>query len=117
MGLFGDDDLQDERLNALENHLRRLTEAVQQNQLDLAASQIKVLGLEAQIGEKVSAADFDPIVIDLNEKLGKAREVITEASKVAEDSWVALQSGVSESVGILRSSIEAASRQTGHPDR
>jgi phosphopantetheine adenylyltransferase len=94
MGLFGDDELQDERLKALENHLRRLTEAVQQNQLDLAASQIKVLGLEAQIGEKVSAADFDPIVIDLNEKLGKAREV-----------------------GILRSSIEAASRQTDQPDR
>ncbi len=117
MGLFGDDELQDERLKALENHLRRLTEAVQQNQLDLAASQIKVLGLEAQIGEKVSAADFDPIVIDLNEKLGKAREVIKEASKVAEDSWVALQSGVSESVGILRSSIEAASRQADHPDR
>ncbi len=117
MGLFGDDDLQDERLNALENHLRRLTEAVQQNQLDLAASQIRVLGLEAQIGEKVSATDFDPIVIDLNEKLGKARVVIEEASKVAEGSWVALQSGVSESVGILRSSIEAASRQTDHPDR
>ena len=117
MGLFGDDDLQDQRLNSLENHVRRLTEAVQQNQLDLAASQIKVLGLEAQIGEKVSAADFDPIVIDLNENLGKAREVIKEASKVAEDSWVALQSGVSESVGILRSSIEAASRRADQPDR
>ncbi len=116
MGLFGDDELQDERLNALENHLRRLTEAVQQNQLDLAASQIKVLGLEAQIGEKVTAADVDPMVNDLNEKLGKAREVIEEASKAAEGSWVALQSGVSESVGILRSSIEAASRQTEHPD-
>ncbi len=117
MGLFGDDDLQDQRLNALENHVRRLTEAVQQNQLDLAASQIKVLGLEAQIGKKISAADFDPMVIDLNEKLGKAREVIEEASKVAEDSWVALQKGVREKVGILQSSIEAASRQADHPDR
>ena len=117
MGLFGDDDLQDERLDALENHLRRLTEAVQQNQLDLAASQIRVLGLEAQIGEKVSAADVDPIVIDLNEKLGKAREVIEETSKVAEDSWVALQKGVREKVDILQSSIKAASRQTDHTDR
>ncbi len=102
---------------ALENHLRRLTEAVQQNQLDLAASQIKVLGLEAQIGEKVSASDLDPIVIDLNEKLGKAREVIEEASKVAEDSWVALQRSVREKVSILQSSVEAASRQMDHPDR
>lgn len=117
MGLFGDDDLQNERLNALENHLRRLTEAVQQNQLDLAASQIKVLGLEAQIGEKVSVSDLDPIVIDLNEKLGKAREVIEEASKVAEGSWVALQRSVREKVSILQSSVEAASRQMDHPDR
>ncbi len=90
---------------------------MQQNQLDLATNQIKVLGLEAQIGEKVSAADLDPMVIDLTEKLGKAREVIEEASKVAEDGWVALQSRVSESVSILRSSIEAASRQTDQPDR
>jgi len=101
----------------LENHLRRVTEAVQQNQLDLAASQIRVLGLEAQIGEKVSAADVDPIVIDLNEKLAKAREVIEEASKVAEGSWVALQRSVRGKVSILQSSIEAASRQADHPDR
>ncbi len=114
MGLFGDDVLQDSRLNGLENHLRFLTEAVQQTQLDLAASQIKMLALEGQIGEKVSAADVDPRVNDLNEKLGKAREVIEEASKAAEGSWVALQSGVSESVGILRSSIEAV---TGRKDQ
>ena len=35
MGIFGDDKLQDKRIEALEYHVRALTETVQNNQADL----------------------------------------------------------------------------------
>ena len=38
MGIFGDDKLQDERIAALENHVRTLTETVQANQADIVAA-------------------------------------------------------------------------------
>ena len=40
MGLFGDDKRQDDRLDSLESHVRIVTEAVRENQLDIATSQI-----------------------------------------------------------------------------
>ena len=59
IGLFGRDDQQDERMDQLENHIRALTELVQQNQLDMAAIRIDLMGLQAHVNEKLSAADFD----------------------------------------------------------
>ena len=73
MGIFGDDKLQDERIAALENHVRRLTETVQANQVDLAAGWIAILALQAQVDEKISAAEVDPTIGALNDQLGKAR--------------------------------------------
>ena len=43
MGIFGNDKLQDERLDALEEHVRSLTETVQANQADLAQTWIVML--------------------------------------------------------------------------
>ncbi len=48
MGIFGDDKLQDQRIAALENHVRALTETVQANQADLASGWIAILALQAQ---------------------------------------------------------------------
>jgi hypothetical protein len=47
MGIFGDDKLQDERLDALVNHIRKLTQTVQVNQADLVETRIAILGLQA----------------------------------------------------------------------
>ena len=49
MGIFGDDKLQDERIAALESHVRMLTETVQANQADLAEGRIAILKLQAQV--------------------------------------------------------------------
>ena len=65
MGLFADDDLQDARLDALEEHVRRLTDMVQRNQLDLIDAQIAALALQAQIDEKVSTDEVDPLAENL----------------------------------------------------
>ena len=51
MGIFGDDKLQDQRIAALERHVRTLTETVQANQADLAAGWIAILALQAQVDD------------------------------------------------------------------
>jgi hypothetical protein len=108
MGIFGDDKLQDERIAALEEHVRSLTETVQANQADLAEGRIAILKLQAQVDDKVSAADVDPSIIKLNEELATARVQLDEASKAASDSWVTLQNGVRDAFATLRQSVHEA---------
>ena len=113
MGIFGDDKLQDERITALEEHIRVLTETVQANQADLAEGRIAILSLKAQVDEKVSAADVDPTIVELNEKLAIARTQLKESSAAASESWATLQGGVREAFDKLSSSVgEAADRIT-----
>ncbi len=108
MGIFGDDKLQDERLGALENHIRELTQTVQANQADLAETRIAILGLQARIDEKVSAADVDPTIVTLNEELATARKELEKSSAAASESWATLQSGVNDAFESLRQSVKSA---------
>ena len=108
MGLFGDDKLQDQRIEALEKHIRRLTETVQANQVDLAAGWISILSLQAQIDEKISADEVDPTMGKLNQQLGEARIKYEETSAAAAESWATLQNGVHQSFETLRTSIHDA---------
>jgi len=119
MGLFGDDKRQDERLDALEQHIRILTETVQQNQLDIAASRIGILAIQAEIetaakviedrlDEKVSSGEVDPVLQELNAELGKARVRLEESSEAAVETWGTLQGGVRDSFDALRTSLEDA---------
>jgi hypothetical protein len=116
MGLFGDDKRQDDRLDALESHVRIVTEAVRENQLDIASSQILLLEMQAwmgqlqtQLGKKVSVDEVDPLMAELNEHLGSAREQLQKASAAADESWGTLQSGMHDSFETLRSSVRNAS--------
>ncbi len=80
MGIFGDDKLQDQRIAALERHVRALTETVQANQVDLAAGWIAILALQAQVDEKVSSSDVDPTLGELNQQLAAARNQLEKSS-------------------------------------
>ncbi len=111
MGLFGNDEQQDQRLDALESHIRALTETVQKNQLDTSGIQIQLIKLEAQIGGKLSEADVDPALIELGEQLGVARRQLGEASTAAAESWSALQAGVAEAAATLQAGIQSAAEQ------
>ena len=111
MGLFGNDEQQDQRLDALESHVRALTETVQNNQLDTSGIQIQLIKLEAQIGGKLSEGDIDPAIIELGEQLGVARRQLGEASAAAAESWSTLQAGVSEAAATLRAGIQSAAGQ------
>ncbi len=111
MGLFGNDEQQDQRLDALESHVRALTETVQNNQLDTSGIQIQLIKLEAQIGSKLSEGDIDPTIIELGEQLGVARRQLGEASAAAAESWSTLQAGVTEAAATLRAGIQDAAEQ------
>jgi hypothetical protein len=115
MGLFGDDKLQDERLNALEAHIRVLTEIQQQNQLDITENNILLIeahgmiaALQDQVGKKVDAADVDPALGELNDSLAAARVKLQELSQAAAESWGTLHDGIRESTATLRSSAREA---------
>lgn len=108
MGIFGDDKLQDQRIAALEQHVRGLTESVQANQADLAAGWIAILALQAQVDEKVASSDVDPTLVELNQQLAQARKKLEEASAAASEGWAKLQDDVRESFESLRTSVNQA---------
>jgi uncharacterized coiled-coil protein SlyX len=111
VGIFGDDKLQDQRIAALEQHVRALTETVQANQADIAASWIAVLKVRAHMDEKVSWADVDLTFTELNDQLGEARKQLEASSAAASESWATLQGGVRQSFETLRSSVHQASER------
>ena len=43
MGLFGNDEQQDQRLDAIESYLRMLTEMAQQNELDISSLRLHLM--------------------------------------------------------------------------
>ena len=108
MGIFGDDTQLDERLDDLEFHIRELTQVVQANQADLVEARIAILKLQAGVDEKVSLADVDPAVVELNEELGKAREELKQSKAAAAESWATMQGGVNGALETLRSSVQEA---------
>ncbi len=119
MGLFGDDKRQDERLDALEQHIRAVTETVQRNQLDIAACRIGILAVQAEIDaaaeaiqsrldEKVSTDDVDPVLQELNKELGEARVRLEESSQAAAETWSTLQGGLRDAFETLRTSVNGA---------
>jgi len=111
MGIFGDDKLQDQRIAALEQHVRALTETVQANQVDLAAGWIAILALQAQVDEKVSSSDVDPTLGELNQRLAAARKQLEESSAATSESWATLQGGVRDAFATLRTSVNQAAER------
>ena len=108
MGLFGNDTEQDARLDALEAHIRAISEAVQQTQLDVMRVNIALIRMESAVGDKVSSADVDPAIGALNDQLGVAREEYERMAAAASESWAALHDGAAAAMSTLRSSVEEA---------
>ncbi len=111
MGIFGDDKLQDQRIAALEHHVRALTESVQASQVDLAAGWIAILALQAQVDKKVSSSDVDPTLGELNQKLAAARKHLEKSSAAGSESWAMLQGGVRDAFETLRTSVNQSAER------
>ena len=108
MGLFGNNKEQDARIDALESHVRAISEAIQQTQLDVMKVNISLIRTERLLGDKLSSADVDPGIVALNEQLGVARDEYEKMSAAAEDSWATLHAGATDALATLRNSVEEA---------
>lgn len=108
MGLFGNDEEQDARLDALENHVRKLSESAHKNQLDVAEIHVKFIALQAKLDEKISMEDFDPSIVNLNDQLAKSRQELETLSGAAAESWSMLNAGAIDAFENLRANINDA---------
>lgn len=106
MSLFQHDDKQDARLDALEQHIRGLSQLVQQSQMDIASVNITLLSLQRQLAEKLSTNELDPSFQVLNDEIKTTRADLERVSEAAADAWEPLQAGVTKSLSVLRDQIE-----------
>ncbi len=97
--------LQDERIDALEEHVREgsamLAEVVQA----LANHTAALLVLDSELRQKVSASDVDPAINKLNEGLGKARKSMQEVEAATQETWSEVQKASNDFVSELQDSI------------
>lgn len=113
MGLFGNNDEQDARLDALETHVRALSESVQRNQLDTTNLHLKLISLQTKVDEKLSAKSFDPVLLSVNEQMAAAREEVEKVSAAASESWSAVHAGAADALHKFRTSVEEAATRMG----
>ena len=108
MGLFGHDDEQDDRLDAIERQLRRITEQVGELSIDLGVTRMELLRTRVEVSGSVRAADLDPTFAALNESLVTTRAKLADAEAAAGDAWTTLQGSSEEALATLRSGIDEA---------
>ena len=108
MGLFGHDDEQDDRLDAIESQLRRMTEQIGQLSVDLGVTRMELLKARVAIKDAVKAAEVDPMFGQLNESLVKARAQLEASASAADDAWVTLQGSSDEALETMRTGIDSA---------
>lgn len=111
MGLFGNDQEQDARLDAIEDWLQGLTKVVQQHKLDTVELKLEMMKLRAQVGEKLSEQDFDPAIMKISAGLAEARELARQAADAAEEGWQNMQQSALDALDELDAQLEEAERQ------
>jgi len=97
--------LQDQRIETLEEHVRMggvITAEVVQA---LANHTAALLVLDKELRQKVSESDVDPAMNKLNESLGKARKGMQEVEAATEKTWSEVQKASYDFVEELQDSI------------
>ena len=114
MGLFGNDQEQDARLDAIEEWLQGLTGVVQQHKLDTVELKLELMKLKAQVGEKPSEQDFDPAIMKISAGLAEARELAKQAAGAAEEGWENMQKSALDALDKLNAELdEVENRSSG----
>lgn len=108
MGIFGNDDQQNERLDAIELKMRRMTEQISQLSIDLGVTRMELLKARVAVDDAISAADVDPIFGRLNEELKEARATLEASQAAADDAWVTLQDSNDDALETLRAGFDNA---------
>ena len=81
----------DVRVDDLEDRLRSLSESLQETQALVVGQSVILLALDAQLRQKVSAADVDPAIQEVNEQLKVARGQMKTAAAETDEAWSAAQ--------------------------
>ena len=108
MSLFGNDKEQDARLDAIEDWLQGLTGVVQKNHLATSQLRIDLMQLQSGVDEKLSKEDFDPTVMQLNDRLAQARVKYEEAKSAATENWTSLQNSAMQALEELDQELQEA---------
>lgn len=108
MGLFGHDDQQDDRLDAIERQLRRITEQVGELSIDLGVTRMELLKTRLEVSQTVRAGDLDPTFGALNDSLKDTRSKLAESRAAADDAWTTLQDSSDDALQTLRTGIDDA---------
>jgi hypothetical protein len=108
MGIFGRDSEQDDRLDATEPQLRRLTEQVGELSIDLGVTRMQLLEARIEVSKSVKEADLDPMFGALNDSLDETRTKVAESKAAADDAWSTLQDSSADAIATLRTGIDDA---------
>ena len=111
MGLFGNDQEQNARLDAIEDWLQGLTKVVQQHKLDTVELKLELMKLKAQVGEKLSEQDFDPAIMKISAGLAEARELARQAAGAAGESWEKMQRSAMDALDELNEALDEAEKR------
>ena len=105
MDLFGMKE-HDGRHDEVERQLRRLIEQVAQLSIDLGVTRTDMRRLSLTVDGKVSEADVDPALLDLDAGIKDARIKLAEAQSAAEENWAGVSNELAASLDKLRAGLE-----------
>ncbi len=105
MSLFGFAEHGD-RLDEIEQQLRRLVEQVAQLSIDLGVTRTELRRLSLTVEGKVTEADLDPGIISLNERIKEARAKLVATQASAEETWVGASAELSETIAAMRAELD-----------
>lgn len=96
--------LRDQRLEALERHVRAGLSSLQNTQIVLVAHTAMLLALDNELRKKVAAEEVDPAIRKLNAELGEARAQMERAAAATAEAWDAAQTEANRSFEALHES-------------
>ena len=108
MGIFGHDAEQDERLDAIEHHMRRMTEQIGQLSVDLGVTRMELLKARVAVGEAVKATELDPVFGQLNVVLKDTRAKLEASQAASDEAWITLQDSSDNALETMRTGVESA---------
>ena len=97
--------LQDERIESLEEHVREGAAMLAGVVQALANHTAALMMLDSELRQKVSSSEVDPAISKLNEGLGKARKSMQEVEAASEKTWSEIQKASYGLMGELQDSI------------
>jgi len=97
--------LQDARIESLEEHVREGAAMLAGVVQALANHTAALMMLDSELRQKVSSSEVDPAISKLNEGLGKARKSMQEVEAASEKTWSEIQKASYGLMGELQDSI------------